>query len=69
MRAIYILFIGLMFACSNSNFEQEQIKINELIAEYDNLFISVENTDISSASINLKRYKKSLEYSQSKIIT
>jgi hypothetical protein len=69
MRAIYILFIGLMFACSNSNFEQEQIKINELINEYDNLFISVENTDISSASINLKRYKKSLEYSQSKLST
>jgi len=69
MRTIYFLFIGLLFACSNSDFEQEQTKINELIAEYDSLFISVENTDISSASMNLKRYKESLTYSQSKLST
>ncbi|MDG1916636.1 MAG: hypothetical protein P8I29_02340 [Flavobacteriales bacterium] len=69
MRFIYIILIGLLFACSNSSFEQEQLRINELIAEYDSLFITVENIDISSAGVNLKRYKESLEYSQSKLST
>ena len=69
MKYIAILLIGILAACSSSNFEQEQEQVNAVIIQYDSLLQSVENIDISSSGNNLKRYKEALAYSKTKLST
>ena len=67
MKYIALLLIGILTACSSSNFEQEQEQVNAVIIQYDSLLQSVENIDISSSGPNLKRYKEALAYSKTKL--
>ena len=60
---------GILTACSSSTFEQEQEQVNAVIIQYDSLLQNVENTDISSAGPNLKRYNEALAYSKTKLST
>jgi len=69
MKYIALLLIGILTACSSSNFEQEQEQVNAVIIQYDSLLQSVENINISSSGPNLKRYKEALAYSKTKLST
>ena len=69
MRNLYFLLFGILFACSNNSFQQEQNDINHLISQYDSLLNSINNTDIQSSGSNLRKYNASLEYSKSKLST
>ena len=69
MKYIALILIGILTACSSSNFKQEQEQVNTVIIQYDSLLQSVENIDISSSGPNLKRYKEALAYSKTKLGT
>ena len=59
MRNLYFLLFGILFACSNNSFQQEQNDINHLISQYDSLLNSINNTDIQSSGSNLRKYNAS----------
>ena len=61
MKYIVLILIGILASCSLSTFEQQREQINTIIIHYDILLNSIENTDVSSAGPNLKRYKKTFK--------
>tara|TARA_B100000886_G_C20417844_1_gene490058 strand:- start:446 stop:970 length:525 start_codon:yes stop_codon:yes gene_type:complete len=67
MKYILLILIGILTSCSLSTFEQQREQINTIIIHYDILLNSIENTDVSSAGSNLKRYKQALAYSKTKL--
>lgn len=67
MKYIFILIIATLIGCSNSDYQNEKEIINSLIVQYDSLFKAVNNVNINSAKLNLKKYNESLEYSKTKL--
>ena len=67
MKYIVLILLGILASCSLSTFEQQREQINTIIIHYDILLNSIENTDVSSAGPNLKRYKQALGYSKTKL--
>jgi hypothetical protein len=67
MKYILILFIATLIGCGKSDFQSEINTVNDLISEYDSLFVVVKSFDISSAKPSLKKYNESLDYSKTQL--
>ena len=67
MKYLLILFIAILIGCGKSDFQSEKNTVNDLISEYDSLFIVIKDIDITSAKLNLKKYNESLEYSKTQL--
>ena len=53
MKYLLILFIATLIGCGKSDFQSEKNKVNDLISEYDSLFVVIKDIDITSAKPNL----------------
>ena len=65
MKYVLILFIATLIGCGKSDFQSEKNTINDLLSEYDSLFVVIK--DITSAKPNLKKYNEALEYSKTQL--